>query len=223
MNLKTVLEDFSNESIPVLDTTIELAAYVTIDLSSTNPELLNVAISNPEECQFYIDKVLKENKAQVAYGGYLEKRNLYAAANRFSKDKTRTIHLGMDFWCKEGTKVITPISGKVHSYQNNEDIGNYGPTIILEHKIAQISFYTLYGHLSLESLNGLYIGKEFIKGEAIATLGTPAINVNYAPHLHFQVIENLQGYSGDYPGVCHSSDLDFFKYNCPDPNLLFKL
>lgn len=223
MNLKTVLEDFSNESITILDASIGLAKYVTVDLSSENPELLNVAISNPDECQVYIDKVLYENKALVAYGGYLEKRNLYASSNRFSKDKIRDIHLAMDFWCKAGTKVTTPITGKVHSYQNNKDIGNYGPTIILEHEIENISFYTLYGHLSLDSLNGLYIGKEFIKGETIATLGTPDINVNYAPHLHFQVIKEIGDFIGDYPGVCHSSDLDFFKNNCPDPNLLFKL
>lgn len=223
MNLKTVLKDFSNESIQILDTSIGLAEYVTVDLSSENPELLNVVISNPDECQVYIDKVLKDNIALVAYGGYLEKRNLYTSSNRFSEDKIRDIHLGMDFWCVARTKVITPLDGKVHSFQNNSDKGNYGPTIILEHKIKNVSFYTLYGHLSMDSLNGLYIGKEFIKGEAIATLGTPDINVNYAPHLHFQIINEVGNFIGDYPGVCHSSDLDFFKNNCPDPNLLFKL
>lgn len=223
MNLKKVLKDFSNESIQIIDTSIGLAEYVTVDLSSENSELLNVAISNPDECQVYIDKVLKESKALVAYGGYLEKRNLYVSSNRFSEDKIRDIHLGMDFWCKAGTKVITPITGKVHSFQNNKDMGNYGPTIILEHTIKNVSFYTLYGHLSMDSLNGLYIGKEFIKEEPLATIGTPDINVNYAPHLHFQVIKEIDDFIGDYPGVCHNSDLNFFKNNCPDPNLLFKL
>ena len=223
MNLKTVLEDFSNESIPILDTSIGLADYVTVDLSSENPELLNVSISNPDECQNYIDEVLNENGARVAYGGFLEKRDLYATSIRFSKDKIRDIHLGMDFWCKAGTRVITPLTGKVHSFQNNEDIGNYGPTIILEHKIENISFYTLYGHLSMDSLNGLYIGKEFVKGEPIAALGTTDINVNYAPHLHFQVIKDIADFKGDYPGVCYIGDLNYFKDNCPDPNLLFKL
>lgn len=223
MNLKTVLEELSSESIAILDTCIGLAEYVSIDLSSKNPELLNVPISNPDECQVYIDKVLKRNNAQVAYGGYLEKRNLYASSNRFSENKIRNIHLGLDFWCKAGTKVIAPINGNVHSFQNNDDKGNYGPTIILKHKLRNITFYTLYGHLSIDSLNDLYIGKEFIKGEPIAKIGTSDINVNYAPHLHFQVIKEVREFKGDYPGVCHITDLDFFKNNCPDPNLLFKL
>ncbi|WP_350290831.1 peptidoglycan DD-metalloendopeptidase family protein [uncultured Croceitalea sp.] len=223
MNLISVLKSLSNGSVLILDTSIKQEEYCTIDLSSENPELLTIAISNPNLCQTYIDQVLEKNKAKVAFGGYLEKRNLYTSSSRFSEGKDRNIHLGMDFWCAAGTKVITPIAGKVHSFKNNNDSGNYGPTIILEHTAETISFYTLYGHLSLESLKGLYRGKEFSKGETLATLGTPDINVNYAPHLHFQIIQVIGEFKGDYPGVCNKNDLSFYKDNCPDPNLLFKL
>ncbi|WP_339838493.1 hypothetical protein [uncultured Maribacter sp.] len=60
-------------------------------------------------------------------------------------------------------------------------------------------FYTLYGHLSIDSLDGLFINKQFNAGEILGRLGTPNINVNYAPHLHFQIIRDLQGNMGDYP------------------------
>ncbi|GMN09412.1 hypothetical protein MTsPCn9_01320 [Croceitalea sp. MTPC9] len=223
MNLPTILKKCSKQSIQILDKKISLAKYSAIDLSTNNNDLSTIEITDPEECQKYIDKVLKKNNAKVGYGGYLEKRNLYATSNRFSDGKKRNVHLGLDFWCSAGTKVITPISGIVHSFNNNADKGNYGPTIILKHTIEVFSFYTLYGHLSLESLNGLYVGKKFSKGETLATLGTPDINVNYAPHLHFQLIKDIGNFEGDYPGVCSKDDLDFYVNNCPNPNLLLKL
>jgi murein DD-endopeptidase MepM/ murein hydrolase activator NlpD len=210
------------EAIRILDVVIPIEDYCKIDLSTGNLHLDVIDITDPLACQEYITSVLKENNAQVAYGGYLEKRNLYAS-DRFSVGNQRNIHLGMDFWCKAGTVVHAPIAGKVHSFKNNVDIGNYGPTIILAHQTGTSSFYTLYGHLALASLKDLYVGKEFKKGEILGALGTTDINVNYAPHLHFQIIDNIENYSGDYPGVCSDTNLDFYKKNCPDPNLLLKL
>lgn len=223
VTLTSILEQFSNNPIQILDKSISLNKYVGIDLSTSNKDLLKIDITNHLECQAYIDTILKLNDAQVAYGGYLEQRNLYTSSSRFSSGSKRDIHLGMDFWCKAATKVIVPIAGKVYGFKNNGDSGNYGPTIILEHKLADVICYTLYGHLSLESLSGLYIGKEFIAGETLATLGKPAINVNYAPHLHFQIIKDIENYKDDYPGVCHSKDLVFYKNNCPNPNSLLKI
>jgi len=149
--------------------------------------------------------------------------NLYLSADRFSMGEYRSIHLGIDFWCTAGTKVLTPIKGIVHSFKNNADSGNYGPTIILKHMVKDVTFYSLYGHLSLESLEDLYIGKQFDKGILLATLGDTPINVNYAPHLHFQLIADIGNFEGDYPGVCSDSDLSFYQNNCPDPNLLLRL
>jgi murein DD-endopeptidase MepM/ murein hydrolase activator NlpD len=155
----------------------------------------------------------------------LEKRNLYADKKGFNSNKEtqRNIHLGVDYWCAAGTKVLTPIQGKVHSFKDNAIVGDYGPTIILEHNLAGERFYTLYGHLSRASLDSLYIGKTFTAGTVLGYLGTADINVNYAPHLHFQVIRDVQGNIGDYPGVCSQDNLAFYQENCPDPNLLLKI
>ena len=213
-----------NEPVLPLDWAIPFEKYCPIDLSVENKKLENVALSNPEACQRYIDAVLKRNNAQVAYGGYLEKRNLYANSGRFSEGEVRDIHLGVDFWCQAGTKVVVPFGGMVHSFKNSADKGNYGPTIILEHHLPQgVVFYSLYGHLSVESLSGLFKGKPFAKGEVLAYLGTTDINVNYAPHLHFQLILDLQGCQGDYPGVCSAEKIAFYQKNCPDPALFFQL
>ncbi|WP_299796110.1 peptidoglycan DD-metalloendopeptidase family protein [uncultured Maribacter sp.] len=223
--LQQTLESYTVKTICILDATISSDLYVPLNLSKYNEDLIDLDITNHVVCQSYIDDVLKNKQGTIAYGGYLEQRNLYSDKEGFTSNNkpVRNIHLGIDFWCDAGTKVIVPLDGKVHSFKNNATIGDYGPTIILEHLFNDITFYTLYGHLAVDSLLDLYIGKDFKAGEILATLGKPDINVNYAPHLHFQIIHDLEGNEGDYPGVCAEGRLSFYKENCPDPNVLLKL
>ena len=153
-------------------------------------------------------------------------RDIYKNTEEFACEdpmRQRNIHLGVDFWCDANTPVLAAIRGKVHSFQNNQTDGDYGPTIILEHYIQGETFYTLYGHLSLASLEGIKVGQEVEDGQAIASVGDESVNGGYAPHLHFQVIEDMQGLYGDYPGVSCKQNIDFYKDNCPDPNLLLNL
>lgn len=222
-NLPDILRTVSRKTIPILDAEIPLTAYTPLDLSDSNTELAAYDITDPTECQTYIDTILEPNNAQVAYGGYLEKRNLYNDKVGFSGKSARNIHLGIDFWAKAGTKVLVPLEGAVHSFENNAARGDYGPTIILEHEIENTVFYSLYGHLSLASLKGLRVGKAFGQGETLGTLGTPDINVNYAPHLHFQLINDMEGKKGDYPGVCSQSSVAFYAKNCPNPSFLLNI
>jgi len=129
----------------------------------------------------------------------------------------------MDLWIKAETAVLAALDGKVYGFGNNEGLGNYGPTIILEHTIENHTFYTLYGHLSLKSIEKIKIGSIFKKGQTMATLGDASVNGGYAPHLHFQIIKNMEGFFNDYPGVCRKNNLNHYLTNCPDPNLLLKI
>ena len=208
----------------VLDTELPRSAYVPISLDENNKELQQFDITSSQAWQQYINAYLKERNVQVAWGGYLEKRNIYKRSIHFNADNERNIHLGIDLWCDAGTEVLAVLDGEVHSFQNNTAYGDYGPTIILKHSsVNGMTFYSLYGHLSLESLKNLYAGKKVKKGEVIATLGLAAINGDYAPHLHFQLIKDMRGNTGDYPGVCSEKYLDFYRANCPDPNWLLGL
>ena len=204
---------------------IQRNRYTPINLSISNSELLHIDISNPSQCQNYIDQILEKNRAEVTYGGYLEKRNLYKQNPNFTTtdDNFRNVHLGIDFWTKSGTEVIVPFDGTVHSFKNNAIKGDYGPTIVLKHDLIGCYFHTLYGHLSLDSLEDIFVGKVLKKGSKLGSLGTSDINVNYAPHLHFQLILDMENKYGDYPGVCAVEDLSYYKKNCPDPNILFDL
>ncbi|GGD26682.1 peptidoglycan DD-metalloendopeptidase family protein [Flavobacterium orientale] len=213
------------ESVQVIDSSISYTDYFPIDLSINSALLANGKPENATEYEVLINNYLQQNKAKVAYGGYCEHRNLYRRSTVFNNTTTdeRNIHIGLDLWIAAGTSVLAALDGKVHSFQYNSSFGDYGPTIILEHEINNQKFYTLYGHLSLESLENLKINQEFKKGTIIATLGDATVNGDYAPHLHFQIITDIQNYKGDYPGVCSSNDLSFYKENCPDPNLLLKI
>jgi len=221
-----IIKGLTNKFTPVLAQSFVLQNYCSIDMSSTNPDLNLEMLSNPSEHHGYLQAYLKQHNAKVAFGGYLEQRALYDRSDHFQAtdalDK-RNIHLGIDLWCNAGTTVHAPQDGVVHSFQNNNYFGDYGPTIILQHRIKDFTFHTLYGHLSLESLDGKFVGQTIEKGESIATLGAPEVNGDYAPHLHFQIVIDMQNKEGDYPGVCSQNMLDFYRKNCPDPNLILKI
>ncbi|MFV5701288.1 peptidoglycan DD-metalloendopeptidase family protein [Flavobacterium sp. XS2P12] len=221
--LETILKSIQN--VKVIDDSIDYKNYIHLDLSTLNIELSKLDVSNAIDFDIYIENYLTASKKKVVFGGYNEERNLYKRSAVFNDPKTeeRNIHIGLDLWIKAGTLVLAALDGTIHSFNYNAGLGDYGPTLILEHKIESQIFYTLYGHLSLESITEIEIGDIVKKGQQIATLGNSAINGDYSPHLHFQIIKNIGANFGDYPGVCSKSDLDYYLENCPDPNLLLKI
>ncbi|MCC1485436.1 peptidoglycan DD-metalloendopeptidase family protein [Winogradskyella immobilis] len=220
------LKSISDKPLSVLDPSIPLKDFCALDLSVSNKQLQNVDVSSSDALEKHIWNHINESNAKVAYGGYLEQRGIYnrsAYFNQENPETERNIHLGIDLWIKANTPIYAPLDGTIHSFNNNTNYGDYGPTIILKHNINGIVFHTLYGHLSEISLLGKQVGTEVKQGEQIATLGTAEVNGDYAPHLHFQLVKDMQDFKGDYPGVTNRLDLDFYKINCPDPNLLLKL
>ena len=219
------LNSISSESFRVLDASIPKSKYIPIDLSESNQILNSVDVSSSSKLEVFVNSHIKKHEALVAFGGYLEVRNIYKRSNHFNSqiEQERNIHLGIDLWCDADTPIYAPLDGVVHSFKNNTNFGDYGPTIILKHHISGVEFYTLYGHLSLVSIQDLVVGKPFKQDEKMATLGDASINGDYPPHLHFQIIKDIQGCTGDYPGVCGKMDLEFYSKNCPDPSLLLSL
>ena len=224
--MSKILELFNQiEASKVIASNIDYSEYIPLDLSITNVELEKHNLETAIDYEDFIQKYLDHKKAKIAYGGYIETRNLYKRSSVFKNDLTdeRNIHIGLDLWINEAALIYSALDGKIHSFQNNTALGDYGPTIIIEHEIENIKFHTLYGHLSEASLIGKSVGKLVKKGEQIATLGLPPINGDYAPHLHFQIIIDMENKIGDYPGVCNIKNLEYYSINCPDPNLLLKI
>lgn len=225
----THFQEFLQNSCPkplrVLDPDIPNSKYIPIDLSEDNLHHKDIDVSKVEVLQHYIENQINQHNGLVGYGGYNEVRSIYKRSQHFNENEAteRNIHLGVDLWIAAETPIYCPLDATVHSFKNNTNFGDYGPTIILKHTINDMEFYTLYGHLSLASLENLQECKHIKQGEPFATLGDAAVNGNYPPHLHFQIIKDLQGYQGDYPGVCNKKDLGFYLNNCPNPELVLRL
>ena len=114
--------------------------------------------------------------------------------------------MGIDIWGAENTKIFAPLGGMVYGFAYNGEDGDYGATIILQHQLDMVSFYTLYGHLSLKDIAPLRKGMVITRGECFAHFGNVKENGNWPPHLHFQIIEDIGFHESDYPGVCRASE-----------------
>ena len=165
---------------------------------------------------------------EVGIGRYNEARLVYTSeAFRVQTDELpehRTVHLGIDLYKHSGAPIYAPLDGVVFSFADNEAPLDYGPTIILQHRIDDhTTFYTLYGHLDPASLNELEIGAPVVKGRQIGTIGKTESNGGWTPHLHFQIILDLLGESVNFPGVARPGERDIWLSICPDPNLILDI
>lgn len=196
-----------------------------LDLSEHNPLLQRFDPGDTAVFSAFIREQIEQAGAGYAAGGYGENRSLYQMSPLFkSADaEPRTLHLGIDLWLAAGTPIYAVLGGRVHSTQDNTAFGDYGPTLILEHAIENQRFHTLYGHLTRASLQQIQPGQQVQTGALLGWLGASFENVGWPPHLHFQVIRDLGGQSGDYPGSCRPSEAARWLGNCPDPNLLLRI
>ncbi len=297
------LSEHRGDFAPLLGFSLRTAPCVVFDLSvgSLDVPTPDIVQRLPEFCA-HVDRLMAAAGARVGIGRYDEPRlvyvtELFSHPNNWS-DENRTVHLGIDLFCEAGTPVFAPLDGVVHSVANNAAEGDYGPTIVLEHRVsmapgaagaapdgagaepvgsdvgrggagsgvgpdgvgaaqggagaepggsgvgpdgvgaaqggagaepggsgvgrgfspADLRFFTLYGHLSLESLEGMAPGRHIAKGERFARLGDALVNGGWPPHLHFQVMTSMLGRSGEFPGVAAPGERDIWLSLCPDPN-----
>ena len=204
---------------------LNAARGIRLDLSEHNGALDGFDPADTSAFSAFIEAEITRNKARYAAGGYAENRLLYAMSSVFGTGEAepRTLHLGIDLWLSAGTAIHAVVGGVVHSTQDNAAFGDYGPTLILEHEIEGERCFTLYGHLAQPTLQRTRPGQRIETGELLGWLGAPHENVGWPPHLHFQVIRDLEGRCGDYPGVARPSEAAQWLANCPDPNLLLRI
>ncbi|HWB26513.1 MAG TPA: peptidoglycan DD-metalloendopeptidase family protein [Chitinophagaceae bacterium] len=204
-----------------------------MDFTVNNTTLTNEIITDTSKFSNYVSNLLKSNNCKYGIGGYNEHRTVYARSGVFDNDKYNTgvnktseprrVHLGIDIWGEIDTPVFVPLGGVVHSFAFNNNYGDYGATIILQHQLDTTVFHTLYGHLSLKDLYPLKEGKFVSQGEIIGHFGSLQENGHWPPHLHFQIVKDMRVMKGDYPGVCKLSERDAYLHNCPDPDLILQM
>ena len=220
--LCTLLARHRSQLAPVLPLALRGPGVARLDFTAANPRL-----TQPERLRdtaafaAVVQAMLAEQHATVGVGGYLENRVIYRRSPHFADaTEPRSLHLGLDVWVPAGVPVAAPLPGVVHSLADNHHFGDYGPTVILTHELAGVTFYSLYGHLTRTDLAALRPGQALAPGEVFAHVGPYPENGDWPPHLHLQLITDLQGRWGDFPGVAPPSERAYWAKLCPDPAFL---
>jgi len=196
---------------------------IVLDLS-TGAALRGKPVAGLEAAELgkLIDMEMADAGTGYAFGRWAEPRELYSNEN-FAGDteETRTIHMGIDLFCDAGTPVCAPLDGVIEHVANNDRELDYGPMLIVRHAGEEGDFFTLYGHLSLDTLDRVHEQQRVSAGEQIAAVGEPPGNGNWPPHLHFQLINDLLGLATDFPGVALKSQQDYWLGLSPSPAFFF--
>lgn len=197
-----------------------------LDLSMGSVELGNQSnVLDGTKLDERIQQAIRQSGKSIGLGKYNEVRPFYTskAFEHESNDgpEWRAVHIGLDVFAPDEEPVFAPIDGVVHSVVDNGGDRNYGPTVILKHDVEPgLTFYTLYGHLSRSTLTHLKPGDKVLAGDQFSSLGNFEENGGWSPHLHFQIILDLLGKEGDFPGVALPSQIEIWKSICPNPWLL---
>jgi len=209
---------------------LRTANKVIFDLSVGSRELGNLAdVADIELFSRHIFDRIKAAQSTVGIGRYNEARPIYTSDAYKTEGNDgpewRTVHLGLDVFMEAGSPVLAPLDGIVHSFGDNAAPLDYGPTIILQHTTADkhLTFFTLYGHLSVDSLDGLYEGMPVAQGTRFGKIGSYLVNGGWPPHLHFQIITDMLDKAGEFPGVAWPSQRDTWLSLSPDPNLVARI
>jgi len=208
---------------PLLGTDLGSVRSVVVDLSVGSALLgADPAAANTEPLTEKIFRAMDTAGAEVGVGRYDEARLLYTspifAEEGAVVDERRTIHLGVDLFVESGSPVHAPLDGTVHLVANNDQPQDYGPMVILQHKTRDgVEFYTLFGHMSEDTLDTVTPGDRVDKGAQIGRVGAPPTNGDWPPHLHFQLVVDPLDMGADFPGVGSASQRDVWRSLSPDP------
>ena len=238
---RVVDADLQSSDIKVLDLSIGSPLLQSKDLlagasfrvgegtdTRSNGTALATTAPAPSADLMPLSNTYESNAATVApvlIGRYDEARVIYLGSNfavpGSPVGERRTIHLGIDIFAPPGTPVYAPIAGVVHALANNTARLDYGPVIVLRHATGDgTPFYTLYGHLTVGSLEGVQVGQTIAAGERVGAIGAPPTNGDWPPHLHLQIITDLLELDTDFPGVAAPSQRAVYLGLSPDPNVL---
>jgi peptidoglycan LD-endopeptidase LytH len=221
--LNAILKRHAKSFAKVLDIDLNSNQVCRLNFTASNELLQLTDLRNTIAFEEAVRHMLETHNATVGIGGYFEDRFIYRRSTHFdAASESRNLHLGIDVWIDAGAPVYTPLDATVHSFQDNDNFGDYGPTIILQHELEGVAFFTLYGHLSRASLNDLTIGEFIAKGEKIAEVGPYPENGDWPPHLHFQVMTSMEGKHGDFPGVAADSERTHYELICANPNMILQ-
>ncbi|HEX7325655.1 MAG TPA: aminotransferase class III-fold pyridoxal phosphate-dependent enzyme [Rhodanobacteraceae bacterium] len=223
--------------------TAELAAWLTAhraafaplvgaDFARTPPHVLDLGIgssllgADPEHgggpaLASIIAAELQRSGASVGIGRHDEARFTPDAYRSIGVeqpvDELATVHLGMDVFVPAGTAVHAPLAGVVHAAA----VQGGAACVVLQHAPpGGPVFFTLFRHLSADSVATLAQGKAVVRGQALGTIAAPAQTGGEPAHVHLQLALDLLGRGADFPHRVPVAERAAWAALSPDPNLI---
>jgi murein DD-endopeptidase MepM/ murein hydrolase activator NlpD len=219
-HLQKLLQKHHNLIHPLIPG-LNSSQLLRLDFSATADFLEGIDLKDTKKfTEVVFDQVLS---GKVGIGGFFEDRIIYRRSTHYDGEEARSLHLGLDIWMDAGTALYSPLEGVIHSLQDNKGFGNYGPTIIIAHQLEDLNFYLLYGHLDSGSLSSWKEGDLVKAGQMVGRIGDYPENGDWPPHLHWQMMTDMLGNKGDFPGVAAPSERDFYLQYCVDPEYILKM
>jgi 4-aminobutyrate aminotransferase-like enzyme/Ser/Thr protein kinase RdoA (MazF antagonist) len=209
---------------PLLGVDLRLAPVAPLDFSAGSTLIASdPALNAPDLLDQRVARVLAEHGATIGAGGYDEARLIYHWPSEPEHIEPRTIHIGLDLSLAAGSPLYAPLDGVIHGFEDADNYHDYGPQIVLRHQTDDaepVTFYSFYGHLTRDSLNGLTVGQTITRGTVFARIGSAPTNGNWWAHVHVQLVTDMLDVPCNVNGAVRASQRSVWKSVFPDPNLL---
>jgi 4-aminobutyrate aminotransferase-like enzyme/Ser/Thr protein kinase RdoA (MazF antagonist) len=206
---------------PVLDRTTALLTKAGVPFGDpAHPIAKASAARQPEEAERLWRSIVDKDGIELGIGPWGEERPVYSSdafRSVFAPDQRRSLHLGLDLFVPAGSNVRTPIDGVVVDLFETDVALDYGHAVLLKHEPEGLAFYSLWGHLSAQTVQDRKVDEKLKAGEVIGQLGDTHENGNWQPHVHIQLISYQPERAGDVIGAGEPGYRDMWRELFPDP------
>lgn len=216
----------------VLAGMFDTSRWLTLDFSQISPDTPDSQNIRRffEECrrngldptsakqrQWFNDRVLRETGSRYLVSRYGEDRSAMLAGSQIAAEG-RTLHLGVDIFCRDQESVYAPCDGEVIASGREPQGHSFGYYLVF--KPTHLDIYLLFGHLSAEPpiMRG-----QVNAGQAIARLGdyVGGENGGWSRHLHLQLFTKPPLGEANLIGYSSRADFAENQRHYPDPMGLF--
>ncbi len=156
--------------------------YVDLNDESKKTQL---DLDDPAVCLAWVDALHRSKGIDYSFGGFLEDRS-HLLRNQYNGKTNAFIHLGVDFWVPEGTRIGAVERSRIcHILRDQDQDGGWGGRVMARSLYAPR--YMIYGHLRHDI--PVREGQVCDEGDLVGVLGGARENGNWAPHLHLQCLD----------------------------------
>ncbi len=126
------------------------------------------AARQPEEAERLWRAIADQTGVELGIGPWGEERPVYSSdafRSVFAPDQRRSLHLGLDLFAPAGSNVRTPLDATVVDLFETDLPLDYGHAVLLRHEPDGLAFYSLWGHLSAQTIRDRKVGERLQAGD----------------------------------------------------------